>query len=66
MKGKRLMVVTREQYSAGYLERKGFVAFSRSFSLVRRLQDGNDLVVDPVQPAADTPPLSRSDSTTRG
>lgn len=45
---RRHRIVTPEQYSAGYLDLFGPVAFHRRWSLVRRLDDGNYVVVDPA------------------
>lgn len=45
----KYLIVTPGQFSDGYLEKTGFVAFHRSYQLVRRQSDGNFLVVDPTQ-----------------
>jgi hypothetical protein len=50
MSEKRLRVVTPLQYQEGYFELKGMIAFQQDYQLVRRLPDGNYLVVDPTQP----------------
>lgn len=40
-------IVTPKQYADGYYEKRGMLAYHRKWILIRKLDDGNYLVVSP-------------------